>query len=522
MKLIILLLIIAFSPIVEAGGRHHHHSNHNHGPIGSEISAKNRLSEGDEFRINPFRLIEIGKEMFAADWTIQEGAGRPLTKGVGAPLADLSDPLVFPRNFNRLSSPEANGCGGCHNKPRLGGGGDIVANVFVTGQRFDHLTFDHDDTIPTKGSVDESGRFVQLQNAANSRNTLGMFGSGYLDMMSRQMTEDLQHIRDTLMNGMAAPLETKGVSFGYLLRNIDGTYDVSEVEGLLPSSLSGPIPSLIIQPFHQAGGAVSVRHFTNNAFNHHHGIQPSERFGNGVDADGDGFVDEINTTEITAVSVFQAQLAVPGRVIPNDPEIEQAVKQGEILFDEIGCTSCHVASLPLDNRGWIYTEPNPYNPEGNLRPGDRAVFSLNLNDKRLDLPRLKKKRGVVNVPAFTDLKLHDITSGPDDPNREPLDQNAKGDAFFDGNSKFLTKKLWGIANEPPYFHHGKFTTMREAIEAHRGEALPQYNGWLGIGESGQASIIEFLKTLQVLPEGTKHLVVDENGRKKKWKSYFDK
>ena len=30
------------------------------------------------------------------------------------------------------------------------------------------------------------------------------------------------------------------------------------------------------------------------------------------------------------------------------------------------------------------------------------------------------------------------------------------------------------------------------------------------------SIIEFLKTLQVLPEGTKHLVVDQNGKKKKW------
>ena len=30
------------------------------------------------------------------------------------------------------------------------------------------------------------------------------------------------------------------------------------------------------------------------------------------------------------------------------------------------------------------------------------------------------------------------------------------------------------------------------------------------------SIIEFLKTLQVLPPGTKHLIVDENGHEKAW------
>ena len=32
----------------------------------------------------------------------------------------------------------------------------------------------------------------------------------------------------------------------------------------------------------------------------------------------------------------------------------------------------------------------------------------------------------------------------------------------------------------------------------------------------QDSLIEFLKTLQVLPPGTQHLVVDENYRPKQW------
>jgi cytochrome c peroxidase len=148
---------------------------------------------------------------------------------------------------------------------------------------------------------------------------------------------------------------------------------------------------------------------------------------------------------------------------------------------------------------------------------------VDLNGKKLSPPRLRKDRktGVVWVPAFTDLKLYDITSGPDDPNREPLDMHAApGSAeFFAGNSRFLTRKLWGIANEPPFFHHGQFTTMRQAIEAHAGEAADARAAWNGLGTTEQNAVIEFLKTLQVLEAGTERLVVDENGRKRKWRDF---
>ena len=80
-------------------------------------------------------LLEFGRQLFTANWTIQEGQGRPFAKGVGTPtgLSDPTSPLVFPRNFNRLSAPDANSCSGCHNVPIAGGAGDIVANVFVLG-----------------------------------------------------------------------------------------------------------------------------------------------------------------------------------------------------------------------------------------------------------------------------------------------------------------------------------------------------------------------------------------------------
>jgi CxxC motif-containing protein (DUF1111 family) len=83
--------------------------------------------------------------------------------------------------------------------------------------------------------------------------------------------------------------------------------------------------------------------------------------------------------------------------------------------------------------------------------------------------------------------------------------------FFGGNRKFLTKKLWGAANEPPFFHHGKFTTLREAVLAHAGEAFAQRTVFLALSSFEQGAVIEFLKTLKTLPPDTRHLVVDESG-----------
>lgn len=494
------------------------------GEIGREVSIARHLQDGEEQRIGTLALVEHGRQLFVANWTAQEGAGRPLAKGTGAKITDLESPLVFPRNFNRVSAPDANSCFGCHNAPNgiSGGGGDFVANVFVLAQRFDFANFDGNQPFPTVASHDERNKPIDLDSIANSRASLGMFGSGYIEMLARQMTAELQARRDAIPPGGEAALAAKGVTFGVLKRLPSGAWDTSGVVGMpTPSLLSTGAdhpPSLVIRPFHQAGAVISLRQFSNNAFNHHHGIQPVERFGRGVDHDGDGFFDEMTVADVTAVSIYQATLQVPGRVIPRDEAIEQAVLAGESTFAAIGCNSCHVERLPLTNWGWIYSEPNPYNPNGNLQPGEVPEVRVNLNGNRLPQPRLKAKDGITWVPAYTDLKLHDITSGKDDPNREPLDMHfALGSSgFFAGNGRFLTRKLWGAANEPPYFHHGKYTTLREAILAHAGEAEAVTARFRGLAPSQQDEVVEFLKTLQVLAPGTRSLVVDERGQPRTW------
>lgn len=500
--------------------------------IGREVAVPRNLEDGEEFMLPLEAVIDHGGLLFDAVFTAQEGGGRPGLTGTGAPLADPDSPLQFPRNMNRISAPDAGSCGACHNIPRSGGGGDFVTNVFVLGQRFDFATFnaldDGEIGFSTRGAFDERGDAVGLDTIANSRATLGMFGSGYIEMLARQMTADLQAIRDGIPAGGSADLISKGVSFGTLARASDGSWDTSGVEGLVPPSVAsaGPDapPNLIIRPFHQASAVISLRQFTNNAMNHHHGMQAAERFGEG-DHDGDGFDNNLSVADITATSAWQAQLAVPGRVIPRHPAIEAAVSNGEQVFMDIGCGSCHVPALPLTDGGWNFVEPNPYNPDGNLQPGDAPDWVMDLNDPRLDPPRLAvdPQTNSTWVPAFTDMKVHNITSGPDDPNCETLNMHFPGgsDEFHGGNCEFLTKRLWGAANEPPYFHHGLYSTMRQAINAHRGEAMDAYTAWAALDDYDKDSVIEMLKTLQVLPKGTTSRIVDEHGNPRSWDSAFD-
>src|SRR6266851_4892090 len=531
--------------------------------LGREVAIPVHLQDGEEFTIPKLQLIQFGAQLFNAKFTVQEGAGRPMTKGTGAPISDSSSPLVFPRNFDRISSPDANSCSGCHNTPLPGAGGDRVTEVFVLAQRFDRLTFDHNDGITTRGAVDESGKLVTLEDATNDRKTVGMNGSGFVEMLARQMTADLQAERDATPPGSSCAmppggtrLKSKGISFGCLTRNANGSWDTSQVDGLAAPSLSknGALPSLIIRPLHQVGNVISIRQFSNNAFNHHHGMQSEERFGLGEDPDGDKFTNELTTADLTAVSMFQATLAVPGRVIPNDPAVERANLLGEAVFDQIGCNSCHIDALPLTagnnpglpgQPGWIYFEPNPYNPgqlnvpnspnllcanpsDCSLGPANYSVsapaLTVDLTSDTLPLPRLRAHRGVVMVPAYTDLKLHDmhdisISDPTKDPECEPLDQNqpAGSPGFFAGNCKFITRKLWGFYNQGGAFmHHGKFTTAREAVEAHNGEALSQRLAFDALPRHQQNDLIEFLKSLQVLPPGSISLVVDEHGNPKEW------
>lgn len=59
-------------------------------------------------------------------------------------------------------------------------------------------------------------------------------------------------------------------------------------------------------------------------------------------------------------------------------------------------------------------------------------------------------------------------------------------------------------------------SLREAVLAHAGEALEQKRAFARLTKYEQDAVIEFLESLQVLPPGTRHRIVDEHSQGRAW------
>lgn len=457
--------------------------------IGERPAIVDHLDQKDieDGKISKKELVQHGRLVFDARFNRLDGRGRPATTGGGAPRDSHGQP-----EFLRTSGPDSNACAGCHNQPFSGGAGDFVANVFVLAQVLD----------PVTESVGP--------DFSNERNTLGMFGAGAIEMLAREMTADLfaireQAIEEALSLGAAVvkPLESKGVSFGNIIVLENGLIDPSEIEGV--------DWDLIVKPFHQKGAVVSLREFTNNAMNHHHGIQTVERFGLNTDPDMDGVMNELSVGDVTAATIFQASLPLPSQRYSSNPARKSAAKKGEKFFSEVGCGGCHVPELTLESR--YFSEPNPYNPAGNLQVGEVSkpiMWDMTLMGQpgpRLEAKGAKGAKGAV-VRAFTDLKRHNLCDA--DYQHFCNEQLTQGSliGFADASDfsvapaprpteEFLTRKLWDVANSDPYGHRGDLTTMTDAIYYHGGEARDVRDAFFALPQRKQDSIIEFLKTLGV-------------------------
>lgn len=432
-------------------------------------------------------IVEHGEKLFAARFNTCDGSGRPETTGGGAKRAiptvsDGGEPVSAGQvNKLRTSAPDADSCAGCHNQPEIGGHGDFVANVFVLAQGLDPVTFSVSPLF------------------SNNRNTVGMHGAGAIEMLAREMTADLQAQFAALPSVAGTyTLTAKGVDFEI---EIDDAKNVTHAEGI--------DHDLVIKPFHQAGKVVSLREFSNNAMNHHHGMQAEERFdlnpakGFDPDFDADGYQRELTIGDQTAISIWQAQLPVPEQILASKKGKKQVLR-GEQKFSSIGCASCHVPSMELNSR--LYTEPNPYNPPGTCNnTGDLAG---ECPDYSFDMTRVsgleKAKKGKAIVRAFTDLKRHNLCD-PVGPGairwfcNEELAQGRPDQDGRPGSEFFLTRKLWDVGNSAPYGHRGDVPTITEAILHHGGEARASRDAFVALDVSSQREVVDFLKTLQAVP-----------------------
>jgi hypothetical protein len=162
-------------------------------------------------------LIRFGERLFAANWTEQDSAGRPASQRSGLPLGDPRLPLTGGRATNRVSGPDANSCRGaitCRSASRA------AVAILSRSASTEPIASTSSPLIGAKpsGKPGRAPKQPDSLQAFGLRASPGLFGAGYLEMLARQMTEDLQQVRDGLKPGSTAPLGAKGVTFGVVVR----------------------------------------------------------------------------------------------------------------------------------------------------------------------------------------------------------------------------------------------------------------------------------------------------------------
>ena len=160
---------------------------------------------------------------------------------------------------------------------------------------------------------------------------------------------------------------------------------------------------------------------------------------------------EVSDEILEVVTFYVQTLAVPARRNVDDPQ----VKQGEQLFAEAQCVSCHIPTL---------------------RTGVLAGVSSVSNQ---------------TIHPYTDLLLHDM--GPDLADNRP-DFHASG-------REWRTPPLWGIGlvqrvnGHTNFLHDGRARDLMEAILWHGGEAEASRQTVKQMSKAERDALITFLESL---------------------------
>lgn len=169
-----------------------------------------------------------------------------------------------------------------------------------------------------------------------------------------------------------------------------------------------------------------------------------------------------------------------------------AVVRGRLTFQQIGCSSCHIADLQVDRDRRVADVETVYDPDrGNFNHlFATATPLIKVIDDHDGFPARKAPKGepflVRNI--FTDFKRHDL--GPNFWERN-----------YDGSyqKQFLTTALWGVGATAPYGHDGRSANLPEVILRHGGEAQSARDAFAALADTNRVDLVEFLRSLVLFP-----------------------
>ena len=427
---------------------------------------------------DPYRSIRRGRQIFQRKFTRLQGQGPNeqdgvgnigLDKGIGAGLSDS--------------------CASCHGRPRgsAGSGGDVV-------------------TRP------------------DSRDSPHLFGLGLKEMLADEITSDLRATRDYAIvqarqrrRPITLKLVSKGIHYGTITANADGSVDSSGVLGV--------DPDLRVRPFFAEGSTMSIREFIVGALHNEMGLEASDdpdltaahAGARVVTPSGmvlDGSKDRIeappapdahNGNEIDPALVDHLEFYLLNYFKPAVYKQTLATDRGRNIFNRIGCDSCHISDLTINHDRRVADLETVYDStRGNFNNLFATVAPLiKVVDDGTGNPPLKVPAGnpfvVKNI--YTDFKRHDL--GPNFYERN-----------WDGTTQtiFLTRPLWGVGSTGPYGHDGRSITLNEVILRHGGEARASRDAFAALTENQSEDLLQFLSALVLFPPDDTASTLDPGDR----------
>jgi len=238
---------------------------------------------------------------------------------------------------------------------------------------------------------------------------------------------------------------------------ISGRVNWVQPAGFVPAEFVGAGPGLAVGRFGLKANISSLLQQVVGAYREDMGITSDFLPVEAIHSDaGDlALSDRVADPEIPAHEVLDVLMYVRTLAVPNRGEITPEVQNGERLFEQVGCTGCHIPTLK--------TGPSP-------------------------IPSLDQ----VDAHMYSDLLLHDMGPGL-------ADNRADGSA--DGY-EWRTPPLMGIRLAPDnlggpahYLHDGRTSDLGEAILEHGGEAQGSRDRYQALSTDEQNALLAFVLSL---------------------------
>jgi CxxC motif-containing protein (DUF1111 family) len=341
----------------------------------------------------------------------------------------------------------ATSCSECHQNP-VSGGSSQITEIRV-GHRDDNGNFVN-PTVPIHGGT-VSGRSLINDRA--------------ICPDVQEHVPGAEHIRS-----LRAVLSTLGDGF---VEAIDDN-TLIDIESSQPSLSDGVIQGEAIQvPILEAPGQTrvgrfgwkdqhgSLLSFTADAYLNEMGItsrlKPTDMTNVcKITADPEDTPDELGMANIDHFAQFMRGTKVPPRdiTVAAMPEAHA----GQQLFENIGCSICHVESITTA-------------PAGTVLNGGMFTVPDALGNKV--------------IHPFSDFLLHDVGTGDGIVQAGPQDTAPK----------LRTAPLWGLRMKARFMHDLTSLTMEDAIIRHGGEARHVERRFRSLTSSEKQQLISFLKSL---------------------------